>query len=223
MADEKLRGIQRPEHGAGLFESVAFLVRSILAGINTATAVKVIACTNSGGLAEVGFVDVQPLVNLLDGDDVAMEHGTIYRCPYMRMQGGSNAVIIDPKPGDLGVVVFADRDISSVVANKARANPGSARRFNWADAIYLGGILNGVPTQYVRFADAGVTIHSPAKVTISAPDVQIDCTTFELNATGSATITTPTLTVNGNVTATGTVTAPVVSGTTSVIRAGTPL
>ena len=57
--------------------------------------------------------------------------------------------LIDPTQGDIGLAIFADRDISSVRANRAQANPGSYRRFDMADGVYIGGILNGMPTQTV--------------------------------------------------------------------------
>ncbi len=209
-------GFQSGADGARQFEAISFLIRNMLSKLNTATLVKVMAVTNSGGVSAVGFVDIMPMVNMLDGKGNAVAHKTIYRCPYLRIQGGSNAVILDPQVGDIGIAVFADRDISSATANKAPSNPGSFRQFDAADGMYLGGVLNGVPSQYVQFAAAGITIHSPSAVVLSAPDVQINCTTLEIAATTSATITTPTLTVNGNVTSTGTVTAPNVVGTTDV-------
>ena len=35
--------------------------------------------------------------------------------------------------------------------------------------MYLGGMLNGTPTQYVQFSAAGIKIHSPAAVVLEAP------------------------------------------------------
>jgi hypothetical protein len=89
-------------------------------------------------------------------------------------------VIIDPKVGDIGLCIFADRDISSVKANvaalrggKGSVTPGSGRRFDMADGLYVGGLLNGVPTQYVQFSASGINIVSPTKVTITAPETDI--------------------------------------------------
>lgn len=36
--------------------------------------------------------------------------------------------------------------------------------------LYLGGVLNGVPQQYVRFTAEGIEVVSPTKVTVRAPD-----------------------------------------------------
>lgn len=191
-------GFMSPGNSSGQWNALQFMVKQLMRGMATATIVKVMAVTNDGGVSPVGFVDIQPLVNLTDGAGVSVPHGTIYGCPYQRLQGGANAVILDPEVGDLGIAIFADRDISSVIANKAQANPGSRRRFNMSDGMYLGGVLNGTPTQWVRFSTAGIELHSPTQIKLEAPDVRISCETFALAATSSASITTPTLTINGD-------------------------
>jgi len=152
------QGQWTPTDDSSDFNVTNFLVRQIVGKNSTATLVKVTAVTNTGAVAAVGFVDVQPLVNMIDGAGNSTPHGVLHNVPYMRVQGGANAVILDPKVGDVGVAVFADRDVSSVKANKAQANPGSRRRFDMADGLYLGGMLNGVPDQYVRFTDDGIVI-----------------------------------------------------------------
>jgi hypothetical protein len=65
---------------------------------------------------------------------------------------------MDPVVGDIGYAVIADSDISSVKASKGAATPGSLRKFDLSDAIYVGGILNGTPQQYVEFTDQGITV-----------------------------------------------------------------
>jgi hypothetical protein len=178
--------------------ATAALVLSMLSRVWTAAVVQVMAVTTDDEDEAVGFVDVMPLVNQVDGDGNAVPHGTISHCPYFRLQGGSNAVILDPKVGDIGIAVFASRDISSVIANKGQANPGTGGMFRAKDALYLGGILNGEPTQYVQFSDAGITLISPIAITLKAPavivkspEVEVDCTTFTVNASGFVMFNTP--------------------------------
>lgn len=155
------------------YATLLFVIRQLMGGMATATIVKVVKCTNAGGLAPVGMVDVQPLVNMMTGDRTAVPHGVLYSLPYSRLQGGTNAVILDPQPGDLGVAVFASRDISAVKSAKAQANPGSERQFNYADGIYIGGLLNGTPEQFVQFNTDGITVHSPTLVRVTAPQIDL--------------------------------------------------
>ncbi|MDE1006998.1 MAG: oxidoreductase [Paraburkholderia fungorum] len=163
--------------GGSPYNESMFLIRQALAEISTAKLVQVLTVTNAGDLSPVGFVDVLPLVNQLDGSDNAVPHGTVHNLPYFRLQGGTDAVILDPKVGDIGLAVMADRDISAVKATKAQANPGSKRKMDAADGLYIGGYLNGTPQQYVRFSAAGIGIVSPSKITLSAPLVEIDAST----------------------------------------------
>ena len=199
------QGIFQPSDGASQFNAVRLLVRSLMSRIATATMVQVVGCTNSGGLSPAGTVDIMPLPNQIDGNGNAIPHGVIYGCPYMRVQGGANGIIIDPVAGDIGVAVFASRDLSAVIATKAQANPGSRRQFDWADGIYVGGLLNATPTQYVEFAAGGITVHSPTAVTIIAPAIALDGPTTingTLTVTGAAALeggaaVTGTFAVNG--------------------------
>lgn len=196
-------GQQDPSTATSDYNALAFVIRQALMKVQTATIVKIISCTNSGGISPVGFVTVQPLVNQMTGNRVAVDHGQIFRVPYMRMQGGANAVILDPVAGDLGICVFASRDISGVKNIKAQANPGSFRTFDWADAIYIGGLLNGTPTQYVAFATGGITVVSPTKITLTAPTVEIDAST-EFHVTSPNTQVTGPVVASGDVTGEGT-------------------
>jgi hypothetical protein len=203
-------GSQSLESGASLFNAHSFLVTSILAKISTSKLVRVMGVTNDGGVSPVGFVDILPLVNQIDGAGNAMRHDVIYKCPYLRVQGGTNAVILDPVVGDIGIAVFSDRDISSVIANKGQANPGSQRRFDMSDALYVGGVLNGTPTQYVQFSSAGIKLHSPVAIILDAQDIQLSGATVEITATTSTTVTTPTFTINGSTVFNGDMSQPAV-------------
>lgn len=185
------QGTQQPGDNQGDYNAQTFLAQSLINRVSSCTLVSIVAVTNAGGLSPVGFVDVQPLVNQLDGSRNAVPHGVVHNLPYFRLQGGTDAIIIDPKVGDIGIAVFASHDISSVKATKAQANPGSMRRFDMADGLYVGGVLNGVPTQYVRFDGTGVEIVSPNKITLTAPIVRI-------NASGNVLVTSPTIGLAGD-------------------------
>ena len=120
------------------------------------------------GLNPTGTVDVLPLVNQVNGRGNPTPHGIVPRLPFFRVQGGANAVVIDPVVGDIGLAVFADRDVSTVKTTRAQANPGSFRQHDMADGFYLGGFLNGVPTQYVKFTSEGIDIVSSGTVAITS-------------------------------------------------------
>lgn len=184
MASEQIgyRGAADATSGGHPYNETLFLIHQVLAEISTAKLVRVQAVTNAGDVSPVGFVDVLPLVNQLDGERNAVPHGIVHNIPYFRLQGGANGVILDPQEGDIGLCVFADRDISAVKAAKAVANPGSMRRFDMADGLYIGGYLNGVPQQYIQFNSSGISVVSPNNVTVNAGG------NVTVNATGTATV-----------------------------------
>ncbi len=153
--------------------ALQFLFQQLMSGKWTATLVRVIAVTNTGAVVPVGFVDVNPMVHQIDGDGTNVTpHGVISDIPYFRYQGGLNAIILDPEVGDIGIMVCASRDISAVKASKAPNVPGSFRTFDPADGLYIGGFLNAVPTQYVRFSTDGIEMVSPTQIKLMAPDIQ---------------------------------------------------
>lgn len=202
-------GQESPGTTASEYNTLAFVIAQLLAKVNTITLVKIMSVTNAGGVSAVGTVSVQPLVNQMTGDRKSYPHGTLFNVPYFRLQGGANAVILDPQVGDIGLCAFCSRDISNVKKTKAQANPGSASMFDWADGLYIGGFLNGVPTQYVRFAAGGITVVSPTKITLQAPTVEIDAST-QLH------VVSPASEFSGNIHTPGTIT-----GDTDVVANGT--
>lgn len=175
--------LQQPSDVATEYATMRFVIESLMSRLSTCTLVRVVACTNDGGVSPVGTVDVQPLVNQIAGNGTAMPHGRLYKLPYVRAQGGTSAIILDPKPGDLGLACFASRDISAIksATGKAQAtaaatrglNPGSKRQYNMSDGLYVGGLLNAVPTQYVRFSADGVTVVSPDTIRLQAPTIEL--------------------------------------------------
>lgn len=204
------QGTQTYESAGSDYNSIEFIAKYVLHNIATATLVKVISVTNSGGLAPVGLVDIQPLVNQVDGAGNSVPHSVIHNCPYIRIQGGVNAIIIDPQIGDTGLAVFADKDLSKVINGQisnsggtpSQANPDSGRRFSYSDGLYVGGCLNASPSQYIQFNGDGITITSPTAITINVPQLTVNGD-FTLNGTFNQTGGT-TATFSGDVTAQGT-------------------
>lgn len=138
------------------------------------------------------LVNVTPLVLGFSGEGTPIDNSPVFNIPVWRLQRGSSAVIMDPVVGDLGLMLCCDRDISRVRETKKEDMPGSSRTHNEADGVYLGGMLNASPMQYVRFADDGISIVSPLVVTVESP-------TVEINASTSVTLNSSNIVLNGPV------------------------
>lgn len=182
-----------------------FIILKLLREIHTCTLVRVQTVQPASG--KVGFVTVVPLVQEVDTAGVVIEQTPIYNVPYLRYQGGSSAVILDPAVGDIGLAIFAERDITAIKATQQAGPAATDRTYSSADGLYIGGVLNADPTQYVQFqpSGAGIKIHSPGNIVLEAGG------NVTMSAGGSTTLTAPGgFIVNANMTLNGTM-----SGTAS--------
>lgn len=188
MSDDRFPSQKGLSDGNSAFNAADFHIRQLVGRAATVRVVKVVKVKNGGGaVAEAGRLTVKQLVNLVDSLGKKQEHDNTFDIPYIRVQGGKNAVIIDPEVGDIGLILVADRDISKVKKTKKEANPGSRRKHNVSDGLYIGGILNAVPEQYVRFFSDGMELVDKngnkltlmmdgGKKTIKADTEQLVCT-----------------------------------------------
>ena len=152
-----------------------FMISQMLGRIATAEPVRVVAVSGSG-VSPVGFVDVQPLINLVTGEQKAQEQSVLFK-----------------------LAVYAMRDTESLKESRGKdgnVNPGSARAMSKGDGFYLGGFLNAAPERYVLVDDEGVTIEGVAKLTMHGE-------TSVLTAENGLTINAD-VRINGSLTWTGT-------------------
>lgn len=187
-------GQQDPSDSNSDFSVTTFIVRQMMAQMDTMKLSKVVAVTPStaGAVGPAGTVDVQLLVNDVDGSNNATPSGTVYGLPYFRLGGGKNAVICDPVVGDVGFVVVSDRDISSVKSAKKQSNPGSLRKYNVADGVYVGGILSDAPDQYVRFTEDTIEVRDKTGNVVKLSSTGIELTphgTLPVTVTGKLVVT----------------------------------
>ncbi len=194
MANDTVTTTATSSMGNSLANMLQFVIDSaLMKGVNTALPVRVDA-VYPGGTGPVGRVDVTPLVSQLDAARKNQLRATVYNVPYLRVQGGIAALIIDPAPGDIGIAIFAQDDISRVVTGiKGPVQPGSYRNFDMADAMYIGGIVNKQPEIYLELSqDKVATLHAPARVVVNTNEAVI-------NARTSVTVNSPLSRFNGSV------------------------
>ena len=182
-------GNQGRQTNASDYNAIRFAIEQLLVQKHTMTIVKVLSCTGEDLPDSIGTVDVMPMITQVNGSGQAVPHGELFQLPYVRVQGGTNGIVIDPKQGDIGLAIFAERDITKVVNTKQVSPPDSRRMMSMSDGVYLGGILNGELSQYIRFAAAGLEIVTPL-MTVLASMVINGNLSVSSGATGS--FTTPT-------------------------------
>lgn len=166
--------------------ALAFSFARLLAGKHFIKLVEVRAVR---GTAPNLFVDVLPQVATVDADGHQVGSVMVYNIPVWRLQRGNSAIIMDPVPGDIGIIVVSDQDVSVARERRAVSVPGSRRTHSLTDGFYLGGALNMSPTQYIEFADNVLRVVTPNPLTV-------ECKSAEVNATDSATLNTKKATIN---------------------------
>jgi hypothetical protein len=150
------------------FNQLTFIIRQMINNIYTAALVRVSKID-----AVKKRLTITPMVSQLDADRQAIPISPIYNVPYVTLQGGGSAVILTPQVGDIGIAVFAMRDISTVKTTGKESIPGSLRKYNPADAVYIGGVLNPAPQRTIEITDADIIITTNGAVKVNAPKVEL--------------------------------------------------
>lgn len=165
------------------YQSLLFLINSVVNNVNTAELVKVIAVDEAKK-----EIDVIPIVAKPDSEGQRIEPAPIYGIKYIEWQYGTNAIIATPVINDIGLLVVCTKDISSIDSGLV----GSYRRYNLADGIYFGGLcgFNATPTQFIKFDENGIEVTSPTALTINTPIATVNAQTSATIIAGeTATIT----------------------------------
>jgi len=191
------QGFQDAGTTAHEYNTRDFHIQQVLASTRIALPVKIVKAPYDkngnaippGTVGPIGFVDVQPLVNQIDGYGNATPHGTIYKIPYFRYQSALGAVISDPVVGDIGEIIVHDRDTSVVRATGAQANPGSRRKSDLADGVYHGQLIAATPAQYLTFTSDGLKIADKNNNSITMANnlitIKIGNATYTLDQNGN--------------------------------------
>lgn len=177
-------------------ENLSYVFKKLLSGAFFIELVEVLAVR---GMAPNLVVDILPLVTRTDPSGAMIDNSPVFNVPVWRLQRGDSAVIMDPVAGDIGLAAICDRDNSIARINRKQSAPGSKRTHSKSDAIYLGGVLNGQPSQFIEFADGAINITTPNPVNIT-------CSSANITAPDGVNVTTPTMHVTGNITAGGDIT-----------------
>lgn len=162
------KGNQNLNTNSSTYNALDFFVNQKLLEVNTCELVKVVAVDD-------GFVDVQPMVLSLDGDDKPLNNVVNYHLPYLRVQGGANGIICKPSVGDVGLVCYCQRDITNVLNSGGVNVPNTARIFDASDGVYVLSVasLNNAPSRFIEFTDNGIIITANSALTING-DVTVN-------------------------------------------------
>lgn len=158
----------RPEETIAGSAQEKYIINTLIGAMHTCSLVKVTAVSiPADALEPIGRCSIQPLVQKVDGNNNVYSRGIIDNVPYLRVQGGTNAIVIDPVVGDIGIAAFCDRDISMVKRTGEEAAPNTLRQYDLNDAVYLFSCMSGTPSQYIQFLSSGINIKTTGDLNIN--------------------------------------------------------
>ena len=164
MSDTSYAGFAGPPEGDEL-NNLLFLVQQQIARLRTTQLVKVLESYPGDNSKNPTTIDMQPVVDQVDTNGNRTAHDVVYGVVASRWHGGRNALLIDPVAGDVGVIHTADRDISQVVANNGEPSaPGSGRRHDFSDSVYIGTVWTPQPTNYTDLRHGNHTTSTDGNV-----------------------------------------------------------
>lgn len=163
-------GFMQVQDGATDVNAVDFAIRQILKKSTMVSKIVRVMAVD----ASAKTVDVQPMVDQVTPEGQAIPHGTINSVPYGYIQGGACRIKLDPVDGDIGVVVFEDRDITRVKKTWKNATPSTLRAHSYADALYVGTLIAASSPKHIISFDQsnGISFTSSVPVKFNA-DVDI--------------------------------------------------
>lgn len=148
------------------YNALMYIIKkSIFNTVNTIELVRVLEVREGGKLVVI------PVVQDINTSGEPIEESPIYNVRIFRNQAGLNAIKLDPKVGDIGLLLISKRDISNAEGGVVE----TTRKFNACDGIYLGGVygLNQEPTQFIEIKENELNITGTQTINITAPTVNI--------------------------------------------------
>jgi hypothetical protein len=156
--------------------ALSYALDQFLLGINTSLPCEIISIKDNR-------YTIRPLINIINAKALAENPPLIHNVPYSSNRGGNAGFIIEPKVGDAVLVVFSQRDITTLKKQWKRTNPTTYRKMSLADAIIVKNLSNTEPDVFVKVTDDGIVITAPEKpVQINAQNVEVNADEITLGA-----------------------------------------
>lgn len=169
----------RSEYYNSATNAIKFAITTMLREMNTFLPCEVLV--NEGNQRYT----IRSLVNYLDILAQPITPPSISNIPRIQNRGGEAGIITELEVGDIVLVGFCQRNISTVKENWTQQNPSNLRYCDLADGIILGKLSNDLPTTYVKITANGIEIVSPnGPVSINSVGqaVTVDCDSATVTA-----------------------------------------
>lgn len=189
-----------PANNGTLEGTFRHILGKMVEGIDTMLPAQVISYDRASNRATV-----QPLIKLVKTDNSSQSRAQVNNIPVLLIGGGGYLISFPLKPGDLGWILAADRDISLFTQNYQDAIPNTGRKKDFGDSLFIPDAMKGYSIDEsdsdnlviqslngdVKISLSSDTIKFEAENIILNGDAQIDgnlSVTGDLNIDGNGTI-----------------------------------
>lgn len=189
--------------------TIALAIKNILKDVHTMLPGEIVSFDHVTQLAEIQ-ISIAKIVN----EVTVLQVPKIINVPLVFPRAGGFSLTFPVAVGDGCIVWFAERSLDNWIRDGAGFKPNDIRFHNITDAIAFVG-LNSQQNSITDFNNTSVELRndagdafiqiSPNKdITISTPgNIEADCAELTATVSGSVTLTSPTITLDGDVTITG--------------------
>ncbi len=183
----KSKGVANYEDLTSEYNALNFIITSIIKStVNTCYAVTVTKVDTDNQK-----VTVKPLIAQIDADNNKIELPEIFEIPYFRYSAGRTAVKLDPVAGDIGVLIIFKSDSNNIkTGDNSQILPNTFLNYPLYSGVYIGGMLNNEPKNYIEIKDDNITINANKSVIINCQNAEVNadenislkCQTAEIKA-----------------------------------------
>ena len=194
--DHTKRGLDTAYSDTGAYNALDFAMEQKLRnGLTTSFVGRVDACSGKGSEAGSGTVSATQLTAQADASGKSLPMPSMSKLPYVRVQGGIAALIIDPVPGDIALFSSCKQDISRIKQGTDAPVPaGSYRQFSQSDSVMVGAIHTQKPEVWIEIKqDKTIVIHAPEGCNIETDSEA------EIKASQAVKVTAPKVEITGQV------------------------
>lgn len=178
-------------------------------------------------IARPNTVSVQPMLPMYDTNKGIIPRAPIAAVPVIQMGAGGFIFNFNLNPGDQGIILAMDRDISQYIQSLGEAAPNEFRMKNFSDSYFLPCVLKGytlapedAQNLVLQSLDGSVKIAlGTNKIKIEAPTVEIDSDTVAINASTEVNITSPKINIDADTNVV--VTTPLFATSENITAGGT--
>lgn len=174
--------------------TVRLVLNKFLAGVDDMMPAQVISYNRATNVAQV-----QPLIVVVNTNDIQIERATIAAVPVLQLGGGGFVLSFPINAGDLGWIKANDRDISLFKQFHKKAPPNTQRKHSFEDALFIPDTMMQGITINAEDANRVVlqSLDGNARISISGDQVKITAETIILDASDKITLDTPLTEITG--------------------------